>query len=539
VAIYAAEQVLGNNVPGSGPLRDNGRGPKSEGARSGGNLPSATTPLIESQAFALDFVRDLWGGTETVRALGQKYLPREPAEDSGNYSVRLRRSVFFNVFRHTIEGLAGFVFRKDPVLGSDVPEAIRTHWENIDNAGTHGDVFARALLTDAMLAGHAGILVEYPNTGDVPLTVGDERDLQLRPYWVAIKKDDIVSVRMRELHGRSELEQMVLREKTYIPDGDYGEKEQIRYRVLYKNFTTNVVGWRVESITTDGKSIVVEDQGLFRNQEQIPIAEVATSGRMGAWVSRPQFLDLAYLNVAHYQQWSDYATCIHKTNVPILVTSGVEVEGALVVGPNTGLNFSAPDAKAYYVSHTGEALASTKASLDDLKNDMAALGLAALANSKRVAETAVAKEIDKSASDASLSVTARGSQDAIEQAFDFHAKYLKLDDGGSIQINREFGDTRILATDVQAWIALAKNLGVPLMAVLSALRTGGWIPDDANLEDIAGEAEANVAAAQAAAAKTMAGGAEKPAEKPKDPTSTAKPSGTDPTTTTSDAKTPA
>lgn len=537
MAIYAAEQVLGNNTPGSGPLRDNGRAPATVSARGRGDFPSTTTPLVEQQAFALEMVRDIWGGTETIRALGQKYLPREPAEDAGSYGVRLRRSVFFNVFRHTVEGLAGFVFRKDPVLGSDVPEVMREHWENIDNAGTHGDVFARALLTDAMTAGHAGILVEYPNTGDIPLTVGDERDLQLRPYWIALKKDDIVSVRMRELHGRSELEQMVIREKTYIPDGAYGEKEQVRYRVLYKNFDTGEVGWRVESVTEDGKQVVVEDTGMFRNQVQIPIAEVATSGRMGAWVSRPQFLDLAYLNVAHYQQWSDYATCIHKTNVPILVTSGVEVEGALVVGPNTGLNFSAPDAKAYYVAHDGNALASSKASLDDLKNDMAALGLAALANSKRVAETAVAKEIDKSASDASLSVTARGAQDAIEQAFDFHARYLMLDDGGSIQINREFGDTRILATDVQAWIALAKNLGVPLMAVLSALRTGGWIPDDANLEDIAGEAEANVAAAQAAAAPTMAGGI--PVAAAKDPAAAPADTGTDPATTTSDAKTPA
>jgi hypothetical protein len=258
---------------------------------------------------------------------------------------------------------------------------------------------------------------------------------------------------------------------------------------------------------------------------------------MGAWVSRPQFLDLAYLNIAHYQQWSDYATCIHKTNVPILVTSGVEVEGVLIVGPNTGLNFSAPDAKAYYVSHSGEALASTKASLDDLKNDMAALGLAALANSKRVAETAVAKEIDKSASDASLSVTARGIQDAIEQAFDFHARYLMLDDGGSIQINREFGDTRILATDVQAWIALAKNLGVPLMAVLSALRTGGWIPDDANLEEISKEAMANVAAAQAASAPTMAAAADASDDEDADDEDLS--DGTDPATTTSDTPTPA
>jgi hypothetical protein len=93
------------------------------------------------------------------------------------YSVRLQRAAFFNVFRHTITGLAGFVFRIPPTLDEDVPvviagkesedEGTETEgiWENIDNAGTHGDVFARDLLVDAMIAGHAAILVEYPQTG--------------------------------------------------------------------------------------------------------------------------------------------------------------------------------------------------------------------------------------------------------------------------------------------------------------------------------------------------------------------------------------
>lgn len=518
----------GYQAPGDGPLRDGGQPPKWENHE--GNLPSTMTPIIEKQQNALQLVRDIWGGTETVRVLGPKYLPRQPREDSENYAVRLKRSVFFNVFRHTVEGLAGFIFRKDPVLGTDVPAPIVEQWENIDNAGTHGDVFARALLTDAMTSGHAGILVEFPNTGGKKLSLGEEQELKIRPYWVAIRKDDIVSVRTVIENGREMLTQLVLREVRYVPWGNYGEKEEIRYRVLYLDLTTRVAGWRVERVVKNGslRQVVIDDRGIFANQTEIPIAEVPTSGKIASWVSRPQFLDLAYLNIAHYQQWSDYATCIHKTNVPILCTSGVEVEGPLAIGPNTGLNFTASDAKAYYVAHDGHALASTKASLDDLKNDMAALGLAALANSKRVAETAVAKEIDKSASDAALSVTARGVQDAIERAFQYHANYLKLETGGSIQINREFGDTRIGSDDVMAWTTLSEKLGVPLMTVLSALRTGGWIPDDADLEEIAMEAMANqqALADQQAADEAVADAQSTADEEPQTATS-----GKDPATT--------
>lgn len=495
------------HVPGDGALRVGGVavGPTPTLLR-GVDLPSYMTPAVEAQQEALHLVRDLWDGTERVRRKGQQYLPREPGEDLANYGVRLRRSVFFNVFRHTIEGLAGFIFRKDPVLGSDVPEIMKTHWENIDNAGTHGDVFTRALLTDAMMTGHAGILVEYPDTGTQVLTIADEYAMGVRPYWVAIRKDDIISVRTVIERGCEILTQMVLRETAYVEEGAYGVALRTCYRVLTHDPVLQTAAWRLETLTADQKQVVVLDAGQFVNQEQIPVVEVPTAGRLGAWQSRPQFLDLAYLNVAHYQQWSDYATCIHKTNVPILVTSGVEVEGGLIIGPNAGLNFSAPDAKAYYVAHDGHALASSKASLDDLKNDMAALGLAALANSKRIAETAVAKTIDKSASDAVLSVTARGVQDATERALYFHARYLKLPEGGSLQFNREFGDTRIHAADVLAWIALAEKLNVPLMAVLSAMRTGGWIPDDADLEELAAEALQNGADKAAAAAAIAAAG---------------------------------
>jgi len=503
------------NVAGDGPLRAGGVSASSVKRES--DLPSTMTPDVESQQEALSLVRDLWGGTRTVRAAGQTYLPREPQEDAQNYMVRLRRSVFFNVFRNTVEGLAGFIFRKDPMLSDDVPPVMAEQWENIDNAGTHGDVFLRELLVDAMTAGHAAIMVDFPKTPEgAPLSLGDEQALKLRPYWVPIKKDAIVSVRMASVNGIETLVQIVLREETYVADGAYGVAPQLRYRVLFRDLETGVVGWRLEGITPD-KALVVYDQGVFRNQTEIPIAEVRTAGSICAWSSQPQFLDLAYLNVAHYQQWSDYATSIHKTNVPIFVTTGVDLDGAtLSIGPNAGLNFSAPDAKAFYVSHDGAALGASKAALDDLKNDMAQLGLAALSSSKRSAETATAKEIDKSASDASLSVTARGLQDGAERALSFHAAYLKLEEGGSVQINREFNETRIDAADVMAWATLAEKLGVPLSLVLDALKAGGWIPDAVELDDILLEAMSNkaaedqnkmeVAAAQSAIAGATGGG---------------------------------
>lgn len=494
------------NRPGEGPLRRGGVSlpgiPLTET-----NLPSTESKCVKDQKPALQFVRDCWRGTPAIRAGAEAYLPRAPGEKPQNYNGRLSRSVFTNIYRNTIEGLVGYVFRDDPELGEDVPPEIVVQWENIDNAGTHGDVFTRDLMVDAMVAGHAAILVEYPKTGGTQ-TRADEVVGGIRPYWVPIRKDHIVSWRTAVENGHTILTQLVLKECTYVPDGVFGEKEQTRYRVFYRE--GGVVGFALLEIAADKKTLLTVDAGTYPTQQEIPVAEIRTSGSRSLFESDPPFLDLAYLNIAHYQQWSDYATSIHKTCVPIWVETGVtptNPDGSpeeIVLGPNTSRQFTNPQATAGYQSHDGAALAQVKAALDDLKNDMAQLGLAALQSSKRAAETATARELDKSASDSALAVTARGVQDGIERALAFHARYLGLEDGGSIEINREYNETVMDAGVMTAWATLAEKLGVPVRLVLEALQEGGRIPEDADLDEIEAEMMANQAAMEARKAQEQA-----------------------------------
>jgi hypothetical protein len=156
VPLYDPTNV--GNAPGAGPLRSGGQ-PAATNlmAQSPQNLPSTLSKAAAAQVEELEMVRDLAGGPKRVREAGPRYLPTAPGEDPSNYAMRLRRSVFFNMFRTAVDGLVGFVFRKDPILSDDVPTPIAEHWENLDLAGTHGDVFARDLLLDAMTAGHAAI----------------------------------------------------------------------------------------------------------------------------------------------------------------------------------------------------------------------------------------------------------------------------------------------------------------------------------------------------------------------------------------------
>jgi hypothetical protein len=481
---------------------------------SGENLPSTRSPASKAQEGALTLVRTVWGGTSKVRAAGSTYLPQELGEDPVNYGNRLRKAVLFNVFRHTVIGLTGFLFRKDPDLGDDVPAVVAKHCENIDLAGTHFDVFCRDLAVDAEIAGHAAIFVEYPDTGGEQSKadeLGFNREVPIRPFWIPLLKDNILSWRTTTEDGHLILTQLVLKECQWVSDGAFGQKEQTRYRVLFRELGPKgpVVGFQLLEITPQN-AVVEVGYGLYPTQVEIPVAEIPTAGRTGLFESDPPLLDLAYLNLAHYQTRSDYDNSIHKTCCPIWVETGVEVESdgtmaAIVLGPNAARRFTNPAATAKYESHSGQSLNEVKVALDDLLRDMAALGLAALASQKRAAETAASKQIDKDASDSALSVTARGLQDGLERALGFHAKYLGLDTGtamggGSVTINRDFEDMTMRPEMLTAYVAAVSGAGLPVRILLEAMQLGGLIGPDEDLEDLAAEMEANAKATADAAA---------------------------------------
>lgn len=464
------------NPPGQGPLRYGGVSVADVGTDDK-NLPSTRSKASAEQMEELTLVRDLSIGNRRIKARGTHYLPQEPGEPPDAYRNRLNRSVLTNFFQRAIEGLTGLVYSKDPVFGDDVPAEIVEHCENIDLAGTHVDVFLRESFQDQLTAGHAGILVDYPETGGTQ-SAADERDptFPVRPYWVPILKENIISWRTTTVNGSTVLAQIVFRECSMVPDGLFGEREITRYRVLNRA-DNGVVTWRLLEISED-RTVTLVGAGVMMNQNEIPFAELITSGRQSLLVSKPPLVDLAYLNIAHYQQDSDYANSRHKTCVPIWVETGVDVESdgtvaPIVLGPNTARRFTNPQATAQYVSHDGAALAENRVALENLKADMGTLSIQMLAPDKRAAETLGAKKLDKSAGDSALSVSVRGQQDGVERALHFHARYMKLPSGGSIKINRDFDNNVMDADTMRAYGDLADKLNIPVRTILEELQAGG------------------------------------------------------------------
>ena len=380
------------------------------------------------------------------------------------------------------------VFRRNPELGDDVPEEIVKHWEDIDKRGNHGDVFLKNVFHDGMEAGHAGILVDYPKVENPDAqTLRDEREKDLRPYWVHIHKEDIRNFRTIQVNGETVLQQISIRQSTYEPDGDFGEEEVVRYRV-YSRVNIAATGedekmgvrWEVWEEDDSDEPQPTSEKGVLANVDAIPF--VVIYGRpTGFLTSVPPLLDLAWLNVLHYQTNSDYYHACHIGCVPMLAVMGADSDGEVEIGPNSTLNLP-EGAKAEWVETSGTALEQARKTLKDLEGQEAVMGLSLLQGEKRAAETAEAKRMDKSEKDSALTTAARSLEDGIEQALKFHAQHMGLDKGGTASVNRDFEQQQLSPEEIGVLSQMVQAGNLSQETLWQMLQEGEVLPDEFDAE---------------------------------------------------------
>ena len=425
-------------------------------------------------------VRDVAKGTTRLRGQSTRYLPKHASEEPEDYDRRLAMAVLaVNAVERTVTGLAGMVFRKDPTLGDDVPDVIAQHLENVDYAGAHLDTFARDLFEDGLESGHAGILVDAPSVQSADgrrLFAAEEQALGVRPYWIPIRKEQIIGWRTVNEGGKTVLAQLVIHEPTTVDDGAFGEKAIDRYRV-YKREAGQVT---VEVWEAKEKGEAPElDTGpdVVTNQTEIPFS-VFYARRTGFLESRPPLLDVAYTNIAHYQTLADHRYCLHISNVLTPVISGVDADAEITFGPNSGIKIPAPEGRAYYLEPAGNAFEANIKQLQEFKADMATGGLSMLQRERKAAETATANRQDSNVERSQLAAAARSLQDCLESALQFHANFLRLESGGSIAINREFEDQTLTSDEVERFSQLVLRDQWSLDTLWAKLQEGGVNPAD-------------------------------------------------------------
>ncbi len=442
-----------------------------------------------SQAQDVKTIRDVYGGTRALRANKSLYLPQFPLEDNKAYKDRSDQSVSFNVVRRTVKGLNGMVFRKDPILGDDVPkeiageEGLPGHIENIDLAGRKLNVFAKDVFDWALLDGHSFIFVDMQPIDPDVRTLAQERDAGLRPYWIAIPKQDILSFRTETIGGRPILTQLAYHTRVTVPIGPFGERlvERIRVYRLEPGPTTAFVSFEIfekRKMQSMGGNPWVSIQRGIMTINEIPLVPVYAN-REGHFKSTPPLLDLAFENIRHFQQRSDRDNTLHVAGVTIPVFTGVNTEQAIGIGADLAIKLKNVESKAFYLEPKGFGLRESREELSATERRMAVLGLSMLASEQRKAETAEAKKIDKAESDSQLAAAAGGLEDALEEALRLHSRWMRIEGGGgSVTVNTDFMDQPLTPEMVSAISDMVAKGQLSLDTMWDVLMKGEILSED-------------------------------------------------------------
>ena len=404
----------------------------------------------------------LRGGTFTIRQRRQEYLPQEPRETDVAYDNRLNRSVLSPYLVRLTQLIVGLVLRKEVAL-DEVSDQFLQQAYNINLLGDNLQVFTRKLLEIAVFYGHAGVLVDMPTEDQPVLTLAEEQNANRRPYWVLYEPKDILGWRTEIKGGVEQLTQVRLRELIMEPDGEFGEKMLYRIRVLEPG------RWRLYTQVEEGGRYDLSGEGTT-SLDYIPFS-VCYADKIRALESRPPLLDVAYLNLKHYQVQSDLDWMLHISAVPMLAFFGFpNIVDEVSVGPNEAINFPS-DGKAQYIEPGGASFSAQESRLAKIEHEINTLSLAAIAGQKMAAETAQAKRIDRSQGDAGLNVLAQGLEDCLDNCLMFHSAYLG-EKSGTVKVNRDFIDVGLDPAEINAYMQLWVSQAITHKTLLEILQDG-------------------------------------------------------------------
>lgn len=402
---------------------------------------------VNALAEAWPLLQALQDGTAAMRLASRTYLPQWPAEENAAYAARLATATLFPAYRRTVGVMAGKPFAKALAL-EDAPAQLEKWAENIDQQGVNLHSWAAEQFRRTVGFGLAGVLVEYPRSKTKgPRTRAQVEAEGLRPYWVRVRHDQVLGWQVANTNGALQLTQLRLHECIDEPDGPWGTKSVEQVRVLYPG------GWQVyRAGTKQGEAWVLFDEGRT-TLKRIPF--VPFYGLREAFmVGRAPMIDLAYLNVKHWQSQSDQDTILHAARVPILTVAGVETV-ALSIGGSTAINLGTnPDAKVVWVEHSGAAIGAGATSLTALEEQMIQTG-AELMVKKPGDRSATESANDAEANKSDLQRMAETYEDALDMALEFTAEYGHLDKAGTVSLFSDYGASTL--SDASAKLVLDMN----------------------------------------------------------------------------------
>jgi len=381
-------------------------------------------------------VDDVWEGTEAMRREGNTYLQKEPKETSANYQMRLDRSVMEPVFKRVIMQSVGKAFTK-PIQVDGVPSSLEPLIFNADQSGTSLESFSKDILNDAIKYGITYLLTDFPVI-EPNSTLADERLAGAYPYFVNIKPTQVLDLSVGYIDGLAQLINFRFFEEVSEYDGFTTVSQyQVKQFSFDESGNVSYTIWREDK---NGNEYLY-DKNIIRNMKRIPITPVYAN-KISPFLGEPTLLDLAYLNIQHYQKTSDVDVALHYGAMPMLVIKGMkdqidpttgESTNEIVISPNSGFHVDS-DGDVSWLELNGSGISTYMQNINELKASMSLLGLE-LTTPKAIHETATGRLLDEHTKNSILKVITIDLASSLERALWYAGQYMAEEVDATVTID--------------------------------------------------------------------------------------------------------
>ena len=173
---------------------------------------------------------------------------------------------------------------------------------------------------------------------------------------------------------------------------------------------------------------------------------------------------------------------------PILVGAGVNPQDPMTIGPNNYIGLREPSASIRFVEHGGAAIGAGRQDLEDIKSEMAILGLALLLPQQSGSPTATAKALDGAESVTELQRLVGVYENFLNEVVYWTARWngMTHDEAYGIpkvHVNQDYAKLLNMDAGVQALLTARAGKDISRVALIAAMKRRNILPQDFVTED--------------------------------------------------------
>ncbi|WP_163836864.1 DUF4055 domain-containing protein [Spartinivicinus ruber] len=425
----------------------------------------------------------------------QKYLrtlnPSDTSKQNKERNEQYKKgAVFYNATGRTRQGLVGAVFKKWPVL--NVPTALSYVKEDIDGSCVSIYQQSQSVLAAIMSKSRHALYVDYPNV-KAPASKAQQEAGLIRANIVSLNAENVINWRTQKVGSSHLLSLVVIKESIQqTTDDGFGLESIEQYRVLRLDSFYHVEIWQKNA---DGVwSIDSEYQPLNGKGQPwrfIPFTFIGAENN-DTTIDQPPLLDLARLNLAHYQNSADYEDSAFFVGQAQPAISGLTEEwrdwlqqNGIYIGSRspillpTGGQFDIKQAQPNTM---------VKEAMDQKEQQMIALG-ARLLDKGSAVKTATEAQAENEAEHSVLSLAASNVSEAYTLALSWMAEFMNAPADVEYTLNQEFTRSELTPQMLTALIQAWQSGRLPDSDLWAQLKKYGVIDPEKDDESIKEELE--------------------------------------------------